>query len=184
MTDAITKRTTPELDAGLDHIRSAPTDDGEVLLIVTRPTEDERVVVEEGRLDTGVGLVGDNWLTRGTPTSDRGDPGRQLTIMNSRVLDVIAGPMENWPAAGDQLYVDLDLSEDNLPAGTTLAIGGGVVEVSELPHLGCGKFVRRFGLDAHRWVNSEAGLTLKLRGINARVLESGPIHIGDRVKKV
>jgi hypothetical protein len=184
MTDGIIKRSTEELDAGLDHIRSAPSDEGELRLIVGRPAEDEREVIDEGHLDATVGLVGDNGLTRGTPTSDRGDPGRQLTIMNSRVLELIAGPIENWPAAGDQLYADFDLSEDNLPASTRLAIGGSVVEVSELPHLGCAKFTRRFGLDAFRWVNSEVGLDLKLRGINARVIESGSVRVGDRVKKV
>ena len=100
------------------------------------------------------------------------------------MLELIAGPIENWPAAGDQLYVDLDLSHDNLPPGTRLAIGDSVVEVTDKPHTGCAKFVRRFGLDAHRWVNSELGSNLKLRGINARVVEPGKIRTGDRVKKV
>ena len=178
------KRSTDELNANLDNIRAAPGDDGELMLIVSRPDVDGRVVVEEGELDRGVGLVGDNWLTRGTPTSTEGDPLRQLTVMNSRVLEAIAGPIENWPLAGDQLCVNLDISEENLPAGTRLAIGDTVIEVTEPPHQGCAKFTRRFGLDAHRWVNSELGKQLKLRGINARVVEPGSIRTGDRVKKV
>ena len=129
------KRTTEELDAGLDHIRDAPSDDGELRLIVRRPAEDEREVIEEGDFDLESGLVGDNWLPRGNPLTDDGlaHPLAQLTIMNSRVLDVIAGPIEHWAAAGDQLYVDLDLSHENLPPGTRLAIGGGIVEVTEKP---------------------------------------------------
>jgi len=179
-------RTTEELAAGLSEIREAPTDDGELRLVVRRPAEDEREVVHEGELDIETGLLGDDWLSRGNPRTEdgRAHPLAQLTIMNSRVLDLIAGPIENWPAAGDQLYVDLDLSHDNLPPGTRLAIGDSVVEVTDKPHTGCAKFVRRFGLDAHRWVNSELGSNLKLRGINARVVEPGKIRTGDRVKKV
>lgn len=179
-------RTTEELDAQLDHICAAPLDDGELRLIVRRPAEDEREVIEEGELDLETGLLGDSWLARGNPLTDDGSahPLAQLTIMSSRAIEVIAGPVENWPAAGDQLYVDLDLSRDNLPAGTRLAIGGAVVEVTEKPHLGCAKFTQRFGLDAHRWVNSEHGRQIKLRGINARVVEPGTISVGDRVKKI
>jgi hypothetical protein len=182
----MTMRTTEELDAGLDHIRAAPADDGELRLIVRRPVEDERDVVHEAELDLVDGLVGDNWRTRGNRlTADgRAHPLAQLTIMSSRVQEVVAGPVENWPQAGDQLYVDLDLSEDNLPPGTRLAIGGCVVEVTTKPHTGCAKFTRRYGLDAHRWVNSELGLSLKLRGVNAIVVEPGTIRTGDRIKKV
>ena len=182
----MTNRTTEELAAGLDQIREAPADDGELRLIVRRPAEDGREVVDEGELDLETGLVGDDWLSRGNPRTENGsaDPLAQLTIMNSRVLELIAGPVENWSAAGDQLYLDFDLSHHNLPPGTRLAVGDAVVEVTDKPHTGCAKFVRRFGLDAHRWVNSDLGMSLRLRGINAMVVEPGTIRTGDRVKKV
>ena len=182
---AATHRTPEELDAGLAHVRDAPSDDGELRLIVRRPREGEREVLDEGVLDLESGLVGDDWGPRG----DRRSADRsaslleQLTIMNSRVLEVIAGPVDRWPLAGDQLYADFDLSEDNLPAGTRLAVGEALVEVTAKPHTGCGKFVRRFGLAAQRWVNSETGTRLRLRGVNTRIVEPGTIRVGDRITK-
>lgn len=181
----MTHRTPEELDAGLAHVRGAPSDGGELRMIVRRPDVDEREPVDEGVLDPESGLVGDTWAPRGNPRSEdgRADVLAQVTIMNSRVLDVIAGPVDRWPQAGDQLYADLDLSHDNLPAGTRLAVGEALLEVTERPHTGCGKFTRRFGLDAMRWVNSETGMKLRLRGVNTRVVKSGAIRVGDRVTK-
>ena len=181
----MTHRTPEELDASLGHVRGAPSDRGELRLIVRRPREDEREILDEGDLDLEVGLVGDDWLARGNPLYEdgRAHPLAQLTIMNSRVLEVIAGPVDRWPLAGDQLYVDLDLSEDNLPAGTRLSVGETLLEVTAKPHTGCGKFVQRFGLAAMRWVNSEAGMQLRLRGVNTRVVKPGAIRVGDRVTK-
>lgn len=182
----MTHRSAEELDAGLAHIREAPLDGGELLLIVRRPREDEREVLDEGVIDIATGLEGDNWGPRGDPRSDDGKANvlAQLTLMNSRVLELIAGPAERWPLAGDQLYVDLDLSEDSLPAGSRLAVGEAVVEVTAKPHTGCSKFVHRFGPAAQRWVNSETGRQLRLRGVNTRVVKPGAIRVGDRVKKV
>ena len=182
----MTHRTPEELDAGLAHIREAPLDGGELLLIVRRPREDEREVLDEGVIDVETGLEGDDWGPRGDPRSDDGKANvlAQLTLMNSRVLELIAGPVERWPLAGDQLYVDLDLSEDNLPAGSRLAVGEAVVEVTAKPHTGCSKFVRRFGPAAQRWVNSKTGRQLRLRGVNTRVVKPGAIRVGDSVKKV
>ena len=179
-------RTPEELEASLAHVRDAPADGGELQLIVRRPREDEREILAEGDLDLEVGLVGDDWLARGDPSQEdgRAHPMAQLTIMNSRVLEVMAGPVDRWPLAGDQLYVDLDLSEDNLPAGTRLSVGEALLEVSAKPHTGCSKFTQRFGLAAMRWVNSETGMQLRLRGINTRVIKPGTIRVGDRVSKV
>ena len=182
----MTHRTPDELEASLAHVRDAPSDGGELRLIVRRPREDERETLDEGDLDLEVGLVGDDWLARGNPLREdgRAHPLAQLTIMNSRVLEVMAGPVARWPLAGDQLYVDLDLSEDNLPAGTRLSVGEALLEVTAKPHTGCSKFTQRFGLAAMRWVNSETGMRLRLRGVNSRVLRPGAIRVGDRVTKV
>ena len=179
-------RTPEELDAGLAHVVDAPVDDGEFRLIVRRPVEDERETLDEGVLDIESGLEGDNWAARGDPRSEDGAANvlAQLTVMNSRVLEVMAGPIHRWPLAGDQIYVDFDLSEDNLPAGTRLSVGEALIEVTAKPHTGCAKFTRRHGLAAHRWVNSEIGRRLRLRGLNTRVVKPGTIRVGDRVRKV
>jgi hypothetical protein len=175
-----------ELDAGLDEIRRAPKDDGVLALIVRRPAVDEREVLDEAKLDTTVGLVGDTWNVRGSRSTPDGSshPDMQLNIMNVRSTALVAQARERWPLAGDQLYVDLDLSGENLPPGTRLRIGSATVEVSPIPHTGCAKFVSRFGLDAMKFVNSPVGRELNLRGICAKVVEPGVIRAGDRVKKI
>lgn len=181
----MSERTPEELEAGLAHVLEAPSDEGELRLIVRRPGVDERETIDEGALDTDSGLVGDNWGSRGDPFSEDGEPNvaAQLTLMNARAVELIAGPVDRWPLAGDQLYVDFDLSKTNLPAGTLVAIGDAVVEISAKPHTGCGKFVRRYGLAAQRWVNSEVGLMNRLRGVNTRVVKAGDIRVGDRITK-
>jgi MOSC domain-containing protein YiiM len=166
------------LDAGLDDIRQSPTEIGTVELIARRPAEDEREVLTEAHLDTAAGLVGDGWLDRDA------DPARQITVMNARVIGLLAQARERWALAGDQLYVDLDLSTRNLPPGTQLEVGSAVLEVSAVPHRGCKKFAARFGLDALRFVNSETGYALRMRGLNARVVRAGTIRAGDPVRKV
>ncbi len=172
-------RNAVELAAGLDEIRSSPADEGTVELIVRRPAENERDVLEQGVLDLDEGLVGDMWHRRGTP-----NPDAQVTLMNARAADLIAGSRERWPLAGDQLYVDLDLGVDNLPPGTQLAVGGAVLEITAEPHTGCAKFSARFGSDAIRFVNGADGRPLRLRGVNARVVESGTVALGDAVAKL
>ena len=181
----MTHRTPEELDAGLERIVDAPSDHGELRVIVCRPGEDEREALDTGVLDIESGLVGDDWATRANPRSEDGRPNvlAQVTVMNSRVLEVMAGPVDRWSLAGDQLYVDLDLSEDNLPAGTVLAVGEALIEVTAKPHTGCAKFSSRFGVAAHRWINSEIGTKLRLRGINTRVVKPGEIRVGDCVTK-
>jgi MOSC domain len=185
MTD-VTHLTMAELEAGLDHIRQSPKDEGALQLIVRRPKVGEREVLEEGALDVDEGLVGDTWRARAISRSADGmaDPQTQLNIMNARTIALVAGPKERWPLAGDQLFIDIDLSEDNVPAGTRLAIGSAVIEVSEEPHTGCKKFVARFGVDAVKFVNSAVGRQLHLRGVNARVVQPGVIRVGDAARKI
>src|SRR5262249_522444 len=105
-------------------------------------------------------------------------------IMNSRAIALVAGDRERWQLAGDQLYIDLDLSDDNLPPGTRLALGSAVIEVTSQPHTGCLKFKARFGLDAMNFVNSPVGEELHLRGSNGGVVRAGKIKVGDVARKV
>ena len=167
------------LDAGLPRIKEAPADGGTVELIVRRPVEDEREILTEARLDPLLGLVGDRWSTMGTDDSDR-----QLTLINTRLVDLVATSRDRWSLAGDQLYVDLDLSTANLPVGTRLGIGPAVLEVTSAPHRGCKKFAARFGLDALRFVNNEQAYALRLRGMYVRVVEGGVVRAGDVIRKL
>ena len=177
-----------QLEEGLDRVRAAPADAGTLKLVVRRPAIEERELLEIATLDLRVGLVGDIWATRPTSTTAdrRPNPEAQLTVMNARAAALFAGSddVEAWAQAGDQLYVDLDISQANLPAGARLAIGDAVLEVSSDPHLGCGKFLRRFGVDAGKLVNSEQGRALRLRGLNARVIEPGEVRVGDLARKL
>lgn len=179
-------RTRAELDAQLDHLRAAPYDDGVLELVVARPALLQRAVLGVGQLSTTEGLVGDTWSQRpSTRTSDGSPhPDMQLNIMGIRVARLLAVSDDRVPLAGDQLYVDLDLSQAALPAGTQLAIGTAVVEITDQPHTGCAKFTERFGADALRFVNSEVGRALRLRGVNAKVVVDGEVRPGDRVRRV
>lgn len=178
--------TQAELEAGLAAMAPSPRESGSLDLIVRRPQVGAREVLAEGELDKDGGLVGDTWNRRGSSrTRDRSPhPDMQLTLMNSRVIALIAGERDRWPLAGDQLFVDLDLSAENMPAGTRLAIGDAVIEVTAQPHTGCAKFARHFGRDASAFVNSPAGRRLNLRGINARVTVPGRIQTGSVVTKL
>jgi MOSC domain-containing protein YiiM len=173
--------TAEELENGLHHIRHAPRDAGVVKLIVRRPRTEERESLEQGQLDEVEGLVGDRWLaSAGQPPNTE----TQITVMNARVAQLVAQDPARWALAGDQLYIDLDLSMENLPAGTRLAIGEAVIEISARPHTGCKKFTARFGPHAVPFVNSPLGKQLRLRGLNARVVQPGTIRVGDVARKL
>lgn len=174
------------LQASLEMLRQSPADVGTLRLIARRPRVDQREVLAEATLDVDEGLVGDNWRARGYRKTPDGSahPEMQINMMNARAAALIAGAEERWALAGDQLYVDLDLSGANLPPGTRLSIGDAVLEVTAEPHTGCKKFVARFGLDAMQFVNSPAGRELNLRGINAKVVQSGTVRVGDAVRKL
>jgi hypothetical protein len=178
--------TTEELQSGLDRIRRSPTDEGVLNLIVRRPAVNEREVVEQAELDLVQGLVGDTWNRRRSKSTADGSPNieMQITIINSRVAALVAREKTRWQLAGDQLYVDMDLSSENLPTGTRLTLGSAVIEVTAPPHLGCQKFVARFGLEAMKFVNSPVGRELRLRGLHARVVQAGRIRADQLVRKV
>jgi hypothetical protein len=178
--------TREELEAGLDEIRRSPKDEGVLALIVRRPQVDARESLAEGQLDISEGLVGDSWKARGSSRTSDGSahPDMQLNVINTRLAALVAQDPARWQLAGDQLFVDFDLSEANLPPGTQLALGSAVIEVTAQPHTGCDKFVSRFGVDAMKFVNSPVGKSLHLRGINAKVVRSGVIRVGDTVRKL
>lgn len=182
----IKQLTMTELEEGMEFIRQSPRDEGVLKMIVRRPNIDERELVEECELDREQGLAGDSWKVRGSSHTSDGSANvnAQLTIMNSRVIALLAQDEARWPLAGDQLYIDMDLSDDNIPAGTRLALGSAVIEVSAQPHSGCKKFSSRFGVDAIKFVNSPEGKQLHLRGINTKVIQAGTIRVGDALKKI
>jgi MOSC domain-containing protein YiiM len=168
--------------AELDNVRNAPPDQGRVELLVRRPADDEREILDEAHLDPGFGLVGDRWATR-----HGHEPvylAAELTVINTRVLAAIEEDRSRWPLAGDQLYVDFDLSVENLPTGSRLAVGSAVIEISETPHTGCAKFSSRFGSDALRWINSPTGRAHRMRGLNAWIVEGGTVRPGDTIRKI
>ena len=178
--------TIEELEAGMDNIRKAPPDGGVLEMIVRRPEIEEREVLEEGELSLSEGLEGDCWSRRKCSRTDDGapHPNMQLNIMNARVVSLLARDRDRWQLAGDQLFIDMDLSKHNLPAGTKLALGSAVIEVTDQPHNGCKKFAARYGVEAVKFVNSPAGKELCMRGINAKVVTPGVIRVGDVAKKL
>ena len=171
--------TTEEIEKNLDKVLASPNDQGALELIVRRPRENAREALETGELDTEKGLLGDDWFA-----DEERVPDAQIAIMNSRIIDLLAQDKERWKLAGDQLYIDLNLTDENLPAGTRLRVGSAILEVTSQPHNGCKKFVERFGLDAMKFVNSPVGKQFHLRGIYARVVQSGTIRRGDKVRKI
>lgn len=177
--------TADELEEGWESIRQSPKNPGVLEMIVRRPVVGAREVLGEARLDVTLGLVGDNWQARGSRATADGaaHPEMQLNVMNARVVALLARTRERWALAGDQLLVDLDLSEENLPPGTRLSLGEAVIEVTTVPHTGCAKFSERFGLAAMKFVNTPLARQLRLRGLNAKVVQPGAIRVGDQVRR-
>ena len=175
-----------ELETALEHIMASPADGGKLEMIAARPNVDQRELLDEGTLDADLGLVGDNWKARGSTSTEDGSahPDAQLTIINSRLVDSVARSKSRWQLSGDQLVIDIDLSHDNLPPGSRLKIGEAVVELTAAPHTGCSKFMSRFGSDALRFVSGERAMRLRLRGANAKIVQSGTIRVGDVATKV
>jgi len=186
MAAIVTHLTMSELEAGLEEISRSPSDAGVLDMIVRRPQVGAREILQEGQLDIDEGLVGDSWKRRSSRRTADGTPhpDMQLNLMNSRSVALVAQDRSRWHLAGDQLFVDFDLSEANVPPGTRLAIGSAVIEVTAQPHTGCGKFVERFGADAMKFVNAAERKHLNLRGINARVVQPGTLRVGDTISKL
>ena len=177
-------RSLAQLLAALDHVRASPPDDGKVMFIVRRPALETREVLDEAELHPEHGMVGDNWINKPSKRTPDGSPNpeQMLTLMNIRVIEAIA-EREKWPLAGDQLFVDLDLSEASMSPGTQISVGGAVIVITATPHTGCAKFTHRFGSDASKWINGDEGRALRLRGVNARVLQAGTVRVGDTLRR-
>ncbi len=176
---------TRDFDQHLDFVLASPHDGGALELIVARPSPGEREILQEGILDVSRGLVGDGWLARGSSSTvdHAANPAAQLTLMSTRVLTAIEPDRSRWPLAGDQLYLDLDLSAENLPPGTRLTVGPVVLEVTDLPHTGCTQFRARFGADALRWISTPTGRANRMRGMYVRIVSGGPVRVGDIIRK-
>ena len=184
--DPARHRSSAELEAALGDIRNAPGAVGTINLIVRRPAEDAREVLDVAEINDAEGVAGDTWNQRSSPTSADGGPhpDAQITIMSARAAAAVIGPVERWPLAGDQIYADLDISHEALPAGAQLQLGDAVVEITAKPHRGCAKFAARFGRDALRFVNTGEGRDLRMRGVNCRVIRPGTVRPGDPITRV
>jgi hypothetical protein len=178
--------TIAELEAGLPPIQDAPRDHGVVRGIVIRPASDQRLSLTRCDFSLAGGVHGDAWA-RGCWKSlpdGRPDPDVQVAIMNSRAIALIARDPGCSPLAGDNLFADFNLSRESLFAGQQLAVGTVILEITDVPHNGCSKFAERFGADAVKFVNSEAGKRLRLRGVYARVVQDGTVSVGDVIRKL
>ena len=175
-----------DLLSGWEALEKSPKDVGTVEMLVLRPERDEREEVQEAIFDTNEGMVGDNWLIRGSSSRPDGSahPEAQITLMNSRVIDLIAGDRSRWELAGDQLFVDFDLSKDNLPVGQRIQIGEVILEIAELPHTGCAKFAQRYGAHARKFVMTDEGKQQRFRGVYAIVVQNGNIKVTDSITKL
>jgi MOSC domain-containing protein YiiM len=182
----IEHRSLTDLQHGLEDIKNSPSDNGMLYMIVVRPTKRDRNVPWFSKLAPEFGLEGDHWSQGSWKTLPDGspDPSVQVTIMNSRCLNLIATAKERWPLAGDNLIVDMDISTSNLKAGQKVSIGSAILEVSDVPHTGCMKFRDRFGVEALKFVSTKEARELRLRGMFARVIQAGEIRIGDRMRKI
>lgn len=177
--------TVTELEAHLDTLRAAPRDIGTLEMLVRRPAQGVRELLDEAVLDPELGLVGDYWLEKVTRRAIEAGRHRegQLNVMNIRMARLLAPTEAEQALAGDQLYLDLDISTGNLPTGARVAIGeDAVIEVNAKPHNGCAKFRAAFGDDAIAFVNSPVGKELRLRGLNAKVVTPGTVRPGDKVR--
>ncbi len=178
--------TTTGIEKRMDWVLAAPADVGRVEMLVVRPAVNQRESLDQVMFSAQQGVFGDNWLAscwKKLPGGES-DPQVQVAIMNARMIEVLTRDKTRWPLAGDQLFVDFDLSVNNLAVGDRLQVGAAVLEITAEPHRGCGKFKRRFGMAALAMVNSAQGDARRLRGVYARIVSAGEVRVGDGVRKI
>jgi len=165
-----------KLEAGLRALAEPPRDVGRLALLVVRRPDGTRETPASAQLTPQGGLAGDGWARR--PPRD---PEAQLAVMRHDVAALIANgqPLSTF---GDNLFVELDSSSKNLPAGTRLRVGDAVVEVTAEPHDGCRKFLGRFGADALRFVQAKATRDRNLRGVYWKVCTGGRVELGEAIR--
>ena len=176
---AIQHLSAAQIEAQMSQTEQSPQDHGVLEHIVLRLPDEQRATPQEAEVSPEGGLEGDRWARPNSP-----NPGAQISVMNSRFLKIVAGDDTRMPLAGDNLLVDLDLSEENLPTGTQLQIGTATFEVTDVPHTGCQKFQRRYGKDALELVNGETYKSQRLRGLFIRTIQAGRIQAGDSIRKL
>ncbi|WP_316650373.1 MOSC domain-containing protein [Ovoidimarina sediminis] len=179
-------RTMAELKEAMPHILDAPKEEGRVDMIISRPDHGERTLPQRVRVTAEFGVEGDHWSRGCWMTADDGTPHPevQICMMMSRVIEAIAGAPENWPPAGDNLFLEMDLTPASMPPGTRFSIGSAEFIVTPVPHNGCESFIERYGRDACVFVNTGEGKAHRLRGIYARVTRDGEIAVGDTVRRL
>jgi hypothetical protein len=165
-------RSFEELERLLNTLQT-PKDDGTVTLLMSRREGGRRELLKSARLEIDGGIPGDSWGRNPKRKLEA-----QLATMQTDVVELIANgqPLE---LAGDNLYLALDLSKENLPTGSCVRIGSVLLEVTTMPHDGCKKFRARFGEGAHRFVCTPELRHRNLRGIYFRVVEAGEVSVGD-----
>jgi MOSC domain-containing protein YiiM len=164
------------LQQQFDDLPAPPQDRGTVVLVVSRPDTGIRELPERCSLTLTGGVHGDRWSRK-----SGAKPDNQITIIRSDVARLVANGQAP-ELCGDNLHVDLDLSDQNLPAGTRVRIGTALCEVTPLPHTGCSKFSARFGPDARAFTNAPENAHLRLRGLHVRVIEEGTVSPGDAIE--
>ncbi len=160
------------LQAAFLELPPAPATRGRVVQIVRRGEGGRREYLEHTRVTPHTGVPGDAWARRSAP-----DPDEQITAMQAGVARLLANG-QPLGLFGDNLFLDLDLSANNLPPGSVLRIGTAGFVITAKPHTGCRKFLTRFGRDALRFVSEAAHRSHNLRGVHLRVLEPGEVRLG------
>ena len=173
------------LSARRSWVLDAPKDNAPILTLCVRPAEGERRFVQTMQLDPERGVVGDRWLTKTWMrlSDGRPDPRIQVCIMGSRLLELVRREGADSMYPGDNVIADMDFSEANLPVGQHLQLGTAIIEVSDVFNSACSKWQQRYGADALTWINLPENKPHRLRGILARVVRAGEVHLTDSIRK-